>query len=264
MPTAAIRCTSATATGDLRRLDVPRSQDPFDVDMGRTADNEIVALYSRCTSVCRNELSVDTGVERLVPGVHARGRSESQPTLHHGVLGFQRQRAGEDASGGSYRLITLREGARSRRVKAPRDEQVATGTDLSARGLAISAYRLRPPSAGEGEEASVQIKPTNRPFRTVFDTRSGEAAVTVTGPSWRGNVAFWGFTRHYAPPVGDPTSPMLMRARVTARGTDRDEIPAPRPLGEQGTLITAVAADDVDREQPLWIAETRFAIDDEP
>lgn len=245
-------------SGALRRLDVPRSGGPFDVDMSHTADNETVALYSRCTSVCRiYELSVDTGRERLVPGVHAPGHSETMPTLHHGVLGFQRDRA--DESGGSYRLIARRGGARSRPVKALRADQTVTGADLSARGLALSTSRFEPVSAGGTEEVSVQVKPSNRPFRTVFDSRSGEAAVTITPPSWRADDVYWGFTRHYDPPVGDPTSPKLLRARVTADEIDRDETAAPDPLGEESTLVTGVAADDFDREQPLWIATTRYA-----
>jgi hypothetical protein len=251
-------------SGALRRLAVPRSEfDPFDVDMGRTADGELVALYSRCDTVCRiYELAVDTGQERLVPGVHARGHSETMPTLHHGVLGFQRERV-EDGARRNYRLIALRDGARSRRVKALRAQQAVTGADLSARGLALSTSRLEPLSQGGGEEVSVQVKPSNRPFRTLFDSRSGEQAVTVTPPSWRGDDVYWGFTRYYDPPAGDRTSRTLLRGRVTAGGTDRDQIIVPDPPGEEGTVITGAAADDVDRGAPLWIATTNFVGDEE-
>jgi len=242
--------------GALRRLPVARSQNPFDVDMGRTADNEIVALYSRCATVCRiYELAVDSGQERLVPGVHARGHSETMPTLHHGVLGFQRHRAGEipgefSGKSGSYRLIALRPGERSRQVKALRSEQTVTGADLSARGLALSTYRGEPGRL----EVSVQVKPANRPFRTLQVGASGELSeVRVTPPSWRGNDVYWGYARAY-----DVPSRLLLRARVTAGGTDLRQTNAPNPLGERGALISGVAADDVNSEQPLWIATTLY------
>ncbi len=240
--------------GALRRLPVARSQNPFDVDMGQTADNETVAVYSRCATVCRiYELALDSGQERLVPGVHARGHSETMPTLHHGVLGFQRHRAGEDPgqfSGerGSYRLIALRPGARSRQVKTLRSGQTVTGADLSARGLALSTHRGEPGRT----EVSVQAKPANRPFRTLQAAASGElSAVQVTPPSWRGNHVYWGYARAY-----DAPSLLLLRARVTAAGTDVRQTTAPNPLGESGAVISGVAADDVDSEQPLWIGAT--------
>jgi len=240
--------------GALSRLPVARADQPFDVDMGLTADNEVVALYSRCATVCRiYELAVDSGQERLVPGVHARGHSETMPTLHHGVLGFQRHRAGEtpgefSGESGSYRLIALRPGARSRQVKALRSEQTVTGADLSARGLALSTYRGEPGRI----EVSVQAKPANRPFRTLQVAASGELSeVQVTPPSWRGNDVYWGYARAY-----DVPSRLLLRARVTAAGTDVRQTNAPNPLGESGVVISGVAADDVDSERPLWIGVT--------
>jgi len=234
--------------GALSRLPVARADQPFDVDMGLTADNEVVALYSRCATACRiYELSVDSGRERLVPGVHAQGQSETMPTLHHGILGFQRQRAGA-SSGATYRLIALRPDARSRQVKALRPEQTVTGADLSARGLALSTYRGEPGRI----EVSVQAKPANRPFRTLQVAASGELSeVQVTPPSWRGNDVYWGYARAY-----DVPSRLLLRARVTAAGTDVRQTNAPNPLGESGVVISGVAADDVDSERPLWIGVT--------
>lgn len=238
-------------TGELSVLDVPRSSKPFDVDMGLSTDNQTIALYSRCASLCRiYQLEVDSGTETLVPGVHALGHSETMPTLHHGVLGFQRRRADEQ-TGGSYRLIALRPDAGSRRVKALRADQNVTGADLSARGLALSTERRRPGR----REVSVQVKPSNRPFRTLQVQASGELSrVSVTAPSWRGNDVYWGHAR-----AGDTPSRQLLRGRVTDQGTDvRQHSPSPNPLGERGVLISGVAVDDVNSELPLWIGVTLY------
>jgi len=100
----------------------------------------------------------------------------------------------------------------------------------------------------------VQAKPANRPFRTLQVAASGELSeVQVTPPSWRGNDVYWGYARAY-----DVPSRLLLRARVTAAGTDVRQTNAPNPLGEGGTLISGVAADDVNSEQPLWIATTLY------
>lgn len=237
--------------GVLRALPVDRSREAFDVDMGLTTDNETVALYSRCATLCRiYQLDVDSGEESLVPGVHAQGHSETMPTLHHGVLGFQRRLAGEQ-TGGSYRLISLRPDAGSRRVKALRSFQTITGADLSARGLALSTRRR---TVGL-TEVSVQVKPSNRPFRTLAAQASGELSrVMVSAPSWRGNDVYWGYAR-----AGDAPSRQLLRARVTSGRIEiRQNSPAPNPLGERGVLISGVAADDVNSELPLWIATTLY------
>ncbi|MDQ3607815.1 MAG: hypothetical protein M3459_02785 [Actinomycetota bacterium] len=238
-------------TGELSVLDVPRSSKPFDVDMGLTTDNQTVALYSRCATLCRiYQLDVDSGTETLVPGVHAVGHSETMPTLHHGVLGFQRRPA-DEKTGGSYRLIALRPGAGSREVKALRAGQNVTGADLSARGLALSTERQEPGL----REVSVQVKPSNRPFRTLHVKASGELSrVTVTAPSWRGNDVYWGHAR-----AGDAPSRQLLRGRVTGQGTDiRQHSPTPNPLDERGVLISGVAVDDVNSELPLWIGVTIY------
>ncbi len=237
--------------GELSVLDVPRSSKPFDVDMGLTTDNQTVALYSRCVTLCRiYQLDVDSGTETLVPGIHAVGQSETMPTLHHGVLGFQRRPAGEQAGGG-YRMIALRPGAGSRQVKALRAGQNVTGADLSARGLALSTERGEPGL----REVSVQVKPSNRPFRTLHVKASGELSrVTVTPPSWRGNDVYWGHAR-----AGDSPSRQLLRGRVTARGTDvRQHSPSPNPSDVPYALISGVAVDDVNSELPLWIATARY------
>lgn len=239
-------------TGELSVLDYVRgSSRPFDVDMGLSADNRTVALYSRCRTVCRIfQLDVDSGTETLVPGVHAARHSESMPTLHHGVLGFQRRSAGEQA-GGSYRLIALGADSGSRRVKALRADQNVTGADLSARGLALSTERRQPGR----REVSVQVKPSNRPFRTLQVQASGELSrVSVTAPSWRGNDVYWGHAR-----AGDTPSRQLLRGRVTDQGTDiRQHSPTPNPLGERGALISGVAVDDVTSQLPLWIGVTLY------
>lgn len=237
--------------GERSVLDVPRSSRPFDVDMGLTTDNQTVALYSRCTIVCRiHQLNVDSGKETLVPGIHAGGHSETMPTLHHGVLGFQRRPADQQA-GGSYRLVTLGADAGSRRVKALRADQNITGADLSARGLALSTERRQPGR----REVSVQVKPSGRSFRTLQVQTSGELSrVTVTAPSWRGNDVYWGHAR-----AGDAPSRQLLRGRVTARGADiRQHSPSPNPSGVPHALISGVAVDDVNSELPLWIATARY------
>lgn len=42
----------------------------------------------------------------------------------------------------------------------------------------------------------MQVKPSNRPFRTLQVQASGELSrVTVTEPSWRGNDVYWGHAR---------------------------------------------------------------------
>lgn len=240
-----------TGTGGDVTLAVRPARQPFDVDLGTDARGKVVAVYSRCTPVCRIAMldlsSARPPVERLVSGVHATGFTETSPTIRDGVLGFQRRPA-KLASGGEYRLITLGPGHRSRIVKRLRSDQNVSGADLSARGLAIATETMQP----EGRTVSVQVKPTGRPFRTLQAISSGALSrVEITPPQWHGNDLYWGYARRI-----DQPSRLLIRARVTRDGAAYVTATAPSPLAGR-TAITGVALDAMASDAPIWILVER-------
>lgn len=217
---------------------------PFDVDLGTDREGNIVAVYSRCTPACRIvRLNVGSGGEQAIPGVHAAGSSETSPTLKGEVLGFQRRPAGR-RSGGAYRLVTLGALRASRIVKRLRGDQTVTGADLTYRGLAISTVG----TAGGSRAVSVQVKPSDSPWRTLQAVSSTSPSwVDVTAPAWRGNELLWGFTRRFG-----AATKLLVRARVTAAGVTYSTADA--PVSRQGpATIAGVAVDANSTRSPLWI-----------
>lgn len=232
--------------GKVVRLPVAGAAQPFEADLGTTAAGRVVAVYARCVgTACRLvQLELATNRERVLAQTHAAGQSERAPTIFDGVVGFHRTSA-RRPGGGTYRLMALRRGARSRAVKRLRSRQVVVGADLGARGLAIATAR---DTADERHEVSVQVKPAGRPFRTLQETSSGAMSFArVTTPSWRGNDLYWGFAR-----LLDVPSRMLLRARLTRSGTTFTATTAPSALRDGGT-IAGVAADALRSASPLWL-----------
>lgn len=236
--------------GKVVRLPVAPSDDPFDADLGTTAGGRVVAVYSRCAKACRIYLlDLATNSETRLRQAEQVQRDQTHPTLHRGVLGFQRRMRGA-TSGGTYRLLALRPGAHSRTVKRLRSGQSVTGADLSARGLAISTAQ---DTADERHRVSVQVKPTGRPFRTLQTAASGAMSyATTTAPSWRGNHLLWGYAR-----VLDAPSRLLVRARITASGATFAATTAPSAL-QGGGILAGVAADDLSSGAPLWVLADSF------
>ncbi len=168
------------ASGIPDDADVRSSSVPFDPDLGPTADNERVIVYSRCatgsaTRACDIWLyEIATRRERKVTSFSSRGASEIGPSYFKGTVAFGR-------TGARAGLYVARPGKGAKRiVSGSFDETDLSATRVIARGSRTGASIVRLSSL-DGRRA-----------RIVGRGMGGEEATSsVTSPVLSRYRAFW-------------------------------------------------------------------------